>query len=109
VTAPCTPRGQCGAVGPRDTRTWPLTCVVPTGFEPVSPPNIPHDIENRGVATGIDQELNPQVSGRFPPPPQVTESARRALSSGITGASEATTTLLSVFNDLRQLADRRVA
>jgi hypothetical protein len=34
----CMPRGQCGAMGPRVPRTWPLTCVVPTGFEPVSPP-----------------------------------------------------------------------
>jgi hypothetical protein len=31
VTAPCTPRGQCGATGPRDSRTWALTCVVPGG------------------------------------------------------------------------------
>jgi hypothetical protein len=38
VTAPCTPRGQCGATGAHDSRTWPLICVVPTGFEPVSPP-----------------------------------------------------------------------
>jgi hypothetical protein len=33
-------------------------------FDPVS---IPHDIENREVATGIDPELNRQVSGPFPP------------------------------------------
>jgi hypothetical protein len=41
--------------------------------------NIPHDIENRGVATGIDQEVNLQVSGPFLPPPQVMESTRSAL------------------------------
>jgi hypothetical protein len=28
---------------------------------PGDPVNIPHDIENRAVATGIDQELTPQV------------------------------------------------
>jgi hypothetical protein len=37
-------------------------------------------IENRGVATGIDEEQNQQVSDPFPPPPQVTESARLNLS-----------------------------
>jgi hypothetical protein len=42
--------------------------------------NIPHDIENRGVATGIDEELNQQVSDPFPPPPQVRELARLNLS-----------------------------
>jgi PAS domain-containing protein len=42
--------------------------------------NIPHDIENRGVGTGIDQELTPQVSSPPPPPPQVTKSARANLS-----------------------------
>jgi hypothetical protein len=46
-------------------------------FDPVS---IPHDIEKRGVATRIDQERNPQVSGAFQPSPQVTESARLNLS-----------------------------
>jgi hypothetical protein len=30
--------GQCGARGPRYSGIWSLTCVVPTGFEPVSPP-----------------------------------------------------------------------
>jgi hypothetical protein len=44
------------------------------------PVNIPHDIENRGVATGIDQEKTPQLSSPSPPPPQVTESARLNLS-----------------------------
>ena len=29
------------------------------------PASIPHDVEDRGVATGIKQELNPQVSGLF--------------------------------------------
>jgi hypothetical protein len=33
---------------------------------PGDPVNIPHDIENRGVTTGIDQELNPEVSSLFP-------------------------------------------
>ena len=52
-------------------------CSAPPPFDPVS---IPHDIEKRGVATGIDQERNPQVSGPIPPPPQVTEPARLNLS-----------------------------
>src|SRR5919106_4802177 len=30
--------GQCGATGLREPRICALTCVVPTGFEPVSPP-----------------------------------------------------------------------
>jgi hypothetical protein len=38
VTASCTPRGQCGATRSREARICLLTCVVPTGFEPVSPP-----------------------------------------------------------------------
>jgi hypothetical protein len=40
---------------------------------PGNPVNIPHDIENRGVATGIDQKLNPEVSGGIRPSPQVAE------------------------------------
>jgi hypothetical protein len=32
--------------------------------------------ENRGVATGIDGELNPHVIGPIPPAPQVTEPPR---------------------------------
>jgi hypothetical protein len=44
------------------------------------PVSIPHDIENRGVATGIDQELNPQLSVAFPPRPQVRGMARVNLS-----------------------------
>jgi hypothetical protein len=52
-------------------------CSLHTRGYPVS---IPHDIENRGVATGIDWELNPHVRGLFPPPPQVTELARVNLS-----------------------------
>jgi hypothetical protein len=47
---------------------------------PGNPVNIPHDIENRGVATGNDQKQNPQVSGRIRRSPQVTESARLNLS-----------------------------
>jgi hypothetical protein len=35
-------------------------CSLGQPFDPVS---IPHDIENRGAATRIDQERNPQVSG----------------------------------------------
>jgi hypothetical protein len=34
---------------------------------PGDPVAIPHDIENRGEATGIDQQLNPQVSSLVPP------------------------------------------
>ena len=47
---------------------------------PGDPVNIPHDIEDQGVATGTDEELNQQVSDPFPPPPQVTETARVNLS-----------------------------
>ena len=52
-------------------------CSLGHPFDPVT---IPHDIENRGVATRIDQERNPQVSGAFQRSPQVTESARLNLS-----------------------------
>jgi hypothetical protein len=53
-------------------------CTLPRPRDPVS---IPHDVENRGVATGIDGELIAQVSSSlFPPPPQVTGSARLNLS-----------------------------
>jgi hypothetical protein len=34
---------------------------------PFDPVPIPHDIEKRGVATGTDQELNPQFSDPLPP------------------------------------------
>lgn len=44
------------------------------------PVSIPHDIENRGVATGIDRELNPRVIGPIMPPPQLTEPTRLNLS-----------------------------
>ena len=37
-------------------------CSLGHPFDPVF---IPHDSENRGVATRIDQERNPQVSGTF--------------------------------------------
>jgi len=47
---------------------------------PGNPVNIPHDIENRGVATGINQKLNPEVSGGIRPSPQVTKSVRLNLS-----------------------------
>jgi hypothetical protein len=33
------------------------------------PANIPHDVENRRVATGIDQESTQQISGPFRLPP----------------------------------------
>jgi hypothetical protein len=39
---------------------------------PGDPVSIPHDVENREVGTGIDQELNPQVSG----PSRVRPSSR---------------------------------
>jgi hypothetical protein len=41
---------------------------------------IPHDVEKRGVLTRIDPESNSQVSAPFPPPPQITDSARLNLS-----------------------------
>ena len=43
-------------------------------------PYLSHDNQDRGVATRIDQERNPQVSGAFQRSPQVTESARLDLS-----------------------------
>src|SRR6266508_2869524 len=52
-------------------------CSPPHATDPV---NIPHDVENRRVATRFDQELNPQISGPSRVPPQVTESARLNLS-----------------------------
>ena len=52
-------------------------CSLGHPFDPVT---IPHDIENRRVATRIDQERNPQVSGAFQRSPQVTGSARLNLS-----------------------------
>jgi len=52
-------------------------CSLGHPFDPVS---IPHDIENRRVATRVNQERNPQVSGDFHRSPQVTESARLNLS-----------------------------
>jgi hypothetical protein len=48
---------------------------------------IPHAIENRGVATGIDRQLNPQISGPFPPPHQVAKSARSTSQRGDTGSN----------------------
>ena len=36
--------------------------------------------KNRGVATGIDRELNPHVIGPITPPPQLTEPTRLNLS-----------------------------
>jgi hypothetical protein len=48
--------------------------------QPIDPVSIPHDNENRGVATRSDQERNRQVSGAFQRSPQVTESARLNLS-----------------------------
>jgi hypothetical protein len=42
---------------------------------PRNPVNIPHDIEDRRVATANDRQLNPQVSEPIRPSPQVTESA----------------------------------
>jgi hypothetical protein len=44
------------------------------------PVSIPHDIENRGVAIGIDRELNPHVIGPITPPPPLTEPTRLNLS-----------------------------
>jgi hypothetical protein len=45
-----------------------------------NPVSILHEVENQGVATGIDRKLNPQVNAPIPPPPQVTESTRTTLS-----------------------------
>jgi hypothetical protein len=67
-------KGDCGPLPPRDSVS------------------IPHDIENRGVATGIDQELNSQVSGRVRVPPQVTKSARATSQGGDTGSNPVGTT-----------------
>jgi hypothetical protein len=45
-------------------------CSAPAPRDPV---NIPHDNENRGVTTEIDQGLNPQVIAPFLHEPQVTQ------------------------------------
>jgi len=52
-------------------------CSLHTRGYPVS---MPDDIENRGVATGIDRELNPNVIGPIMPPPHLTEPTRLNLS-----------------------------
>ena len=52
-------------------------CSPPHATDPVE---IPHDVENRRVATRFDHQLNPQISGPSRVPPQVTESARLNLS-----------------------------
>jgi hypothetical protein len=59
---------------------------------PGDPVFIPHDVENRGVATGIDQEPDPQISGTLLPPPQITDSARSASQGGDTGSNPVGTT-----------------
>ena len=46
----------------------------------VDPVSIPHDVGNRGEATGIDRKVNPQVNTPFRPPQQVTDSVRSTLS-----------------------------
>jgi hypothetical protein len=51
------------------------------------PALIPHDIENRGVATGIDRQLNPQISGPFPPPHQVANRPGSTSQGGDTGSN----------------------
>ena len=57
---------------PKSTRVDPTSkmAVVPvqggdTLQHAVDPVSIPHDVGNRGVATGIDRKLNPQVSAPF--------------------------------------------
>jgi hypothetical protein len=63
-------RGGRGSV-----RIWgPL----PTGHS--DPAHIPHDDEERGVATGGNPEPKPQVNDRFRPGPQVARSAWTTLS-----------------------------
>ena len=46
----------------------------------VNPVSIPHEVENQGVATGIDRKLNPPVNAPIRAPPQVTDSTRTTLS-----------------------------
>ncbi len=58
----------------------PTSRVVVALHTPGHPVSIPHDDENRGAVTGIDQEPDPQGSDTFLPPPQVTDSARSTLS-----------------------------
>ena len=64
-------------------------CIPPMPGDPVS---IPHDIENRGVATGIDQVANPQVSDASLQPPQVAESTGSPSQGGDTGSNPVGTT-----------------
>jgi hypothetical protein len=65
--------------------------VVVASATPFDPASIPHDIEDRGVATRIDQERNPPVSGNFRRSPQVTESAGSTAQGGDTGSTVGTT------------------
>jgi hypothetical protein len=58
-------------------------CLVQGGDSPqhaIDPVSIPHDVGNRGEATGIDRKVNPQVNTPFRPPQQVTDSVRSTLS-----------------------------
>jgi hypothetical protein len=56
------------------------------------PVSIPHEVENRRVATGTDQGVNMQVGGHLPPEPQVTESAGSPSQGGDTGSNPVGTT-----------------
>jgi hypothetical protein len=64
-------------------------CSPPRAIDPV---NIPHDVENRRVATRFDQELNPQINGPSRVPPQVMESAGSTSQGGDTGSNPVGTT-----------------
>ena len=75
--------GVCSAENAR------VVAPLPRPRDPVS---IPHDVENRGVAIGIDEELSAQVSSLFPPPPQVTGSPRSTSQGGDTGSNPVGTT-----------------
>jgi hypothetical protein len=44
---------------------------------PADPANIPYDVESQGVATRVNQESNPQISGPLWPLPQVAGSGPR--------------------------------
>jgi hypothetical protein len=78
--APVSCQGLLADASARPGRPKTAAKLVVASANALDPVSIPHDIENRRVATRIDQERNPQVSGAFQRSPQVTGSARLNLS-----------------------------
>jgi hypothetical protein len=64
-------------------------CSAPHAVDPVS---IPHGTEEQGVTTGTNRELNPQVNGPLPRPPQVRDRTGSTSQGGDTGSNPVGTT-----------------